>query len=155
MRGIDNSKRRLQDPHIRQQLFRNAGHIEQQIQISDAVGLYLMKDHGNSCRLFFFIEYRRDLTGNVFSFQNRDLLQILRPVLFGLVLLQLAGLRYQFFSFFRAQSVLVGRKLFPKLPVHPGGPSLFRFHHHNGSMRILQKISADQIFVIAGADLLL
>ena len=106
-------------------------------------------------RIHLIIENRSDLSGNVFSLQNRYLCQILLGRLLFLILFQFLCRLNQSFNLFSGKAFFIGFEALCQFPVHTCRASLFRTDNYNGPVSIIQQIFPDQILKISGFHIFL
>ena len=150
---IDNAQHRLKNAHIPQHLLRHIRKIKHEIHIADPVGPGLVEHSRHTGKCHLLVDDRRDLPGNIRPLQHGDLLNILRPVRLGLVVLQLFGLLHQALFPGIAEAVLESLQLLLQLPVHPGRAALLRLHHDNGPVSVVQQVFPDQLLIVSCSHL--
>ena len=152
---VDDPEDALKDAHVWQEFLTDAGQVEHQRRITDPVGLHIMVDHFHSSDLFLFIKDRRDLSGDIFPLQDRDLRHIFRAVLFFLVCFQFLRRLHHLFSFFPAQALFVSFQLLGQRLIHLCRASPLRTDDDDGAVSIIQQIFPDQFFKISCVHLAL
>ena len=155
VRGVDDPQHALQDPHIRKLLFPDAGQVEHEGHIPDAVGLHIVVDHLYAVYFPLIVIDRCDLPGNVGALQHRNLRQVLRRGLLFLVGFQLFCIPDELLHFFCGEAFLICLQFFRQFPVHPRGASLLRTDDHDGSVGIVKQPGPDQILKISRLHLAL
>ena len=149
------SKENLEDSDIPEKLRRKTCHIKGKIQIIDAVCLCRMR---KKRKLLPAKPFRRRLLRLRLQIQPRkhrnaaDRFFGIRRILPGPELLFLPSKLLQFLP---GKGRGKGSKLLPLLLLHPLRKALFRKQEHRARMRVVQKVSANQLFKISGMDFLL
>ena len=155
IRCVNDPEHALEDAHIGQLLFRDAGQVEHKRRVSDAVRLHIVMHHLHSACIHLRIIDRRSLPGNVLPPEHRDLRQVLRRRLLFLICFQLFRCLHESFHLFRGQALFIRFQSVCQLLVHTGGAPFFRADDHHSSMRVVQQPGADQPLKIAGIHLFL